>query len=38
MKMKIAKTKLLYTYDPLNKTNFHMYIDDKINIVFIIQL
>jgi len=27
----------LYTYDRLNKTNFHRYVDDKQHIIFIIR-
>ena len=28
-KSKLFKTQLVYKYDPLNKTNFHEYIDNK---------
>jgi hypothetical protein len=32
------KTKLLYRTDPLNKTNFHKYIDGKNNILLLTRL
>lgn len=35
---KIAKTKLLYRYDPQNPTNFHGYIDNNPNIVLLLKL
>lgn len=36
--MKIQKTRLVYAFDPNNKTNFHKYIDGKDNLVFIIKM
>lgn len=37
-RMKIQRTRLIYTYDPINSTNFHKYIDEKPEIVVIIKL
>jgi hypothetical protein len=34
-RLKISQTKLLYHWDPLNKTNFHRYIDDHPNLLLI---
>ena len=36
-KFTIKATNLLYKFDPLNKTNFHKYIDNKQYIVLIIR-
>ena len=33
----IYKTKLLYKHDPLNKTNFHKYIDNVESILVVVQ-
>lgn len=38
MRIKILKTRLIYAFDPNNKTNFHKYIDGKDNLVFIIRM
>jgi len=33
----MAKTRLLCRYDPLNQENLHSYVDEKPNILLIIQ-
>jgi hypothetical protein len=33
--MKITQTKPVYRWDPLNKTNFHRYIDNRPNLLLI---
>lgn len=38
LRCKIAKTRLLYKYDPLNKTNWHRYIDNRDNLVLVVKL
>jgi hypothetical protein len=34
----MRKTRLLYRLDPLNKTNFHSYIDNHPNFLLVVQL
>lgn len=34
----MVRSKLIYKFDPLNKTNFHQYIDQIPNILVIIKL
>jgi len=35
---KIKATKLVYAFDSLNKSNFHKYIDNKVQIVVLVKL
>lgn len=35
--MQIKKTKLVYTFDPLNKVNFHRYIDKIDSLLVIVK-
>lgn len=37
MRSKIKKTKLIYKFDPRNRTNFHQYIDNLNHLVLIIK-
>ena len=37
-KLKIFRTNLVYKIDPLNKNNFHQYIDNKENILALVRL
>jgi hypothetical protein len=34
---KIYRTKLIYKFDPINKVNFHRYIDGYMNILLIVR-
>lgn len=36
-RMQIKKTKLVYFFDPLNKVNFHKYIDKLDNLLVIVK-
>ncbi len=35
---RIIKSRLIYRHDPINKANFHLYIDNLENLVVIIKL
>lgn len=37
-KSRIFRTNLLYKLDPLNKNNFHQYIDNKDNLFVLVKL
>jgi hypothetical protein len=37
MRLSIKKTKLIYSYDKLNRINFHKYFDNKDNLVVIVK-
>jgi type II secretory pathway predicted ATPase ExeA len=37
LKKSIKRTKLIYSFDPLNKANFHKYFDHKCQIVLVIK-
>ena len=38
MKLSIKKTVLIYSFDPLNKINFHKYIDDHECLLVIVKM
>lgn len=37
MEKTVAKTNLVFTYDPRNKTSFHEYIDNKSNLLCVVK-